>query len=58
MDEERFVEMRVGDHWGGTNWVALTEPRVADPSKRPPNNYLPRAWPFLGDRGARLSPLD
>lgn len=26
MDEERSVEMRVGDRRGGTNWVALTEP--------------------------------
>lgn len=58
MDEERSVELRAGDHWGGTNWVALTERRVADPLKRPPNNYLPRAWSFLGDHGARLSLLD
>ena len=34
MDEERSVEMRVGDHRGGTNWVALTEHGVADPPKK------------------------
>ena len=31
MGEERSVEMRVGNHGGGTNWVALPKPGVADP---------------------------
>ncbi|CAD0082327.1 unnamed protein product [Aureobasidium vineae] len=40
MEEERSVEVRVGDRRGGTNWVAL--PGLVwqiqwAPAKRPPN---------------------